>query len=132
VDTTIGAPRQTRTLVSTGALLETWTAHSWAEGIRVDRLSTLDRLTVTTRHSTYEIIVLSPANAEVMVRGGSFYPEFTRARVSGSSLGGSFLKLHTIHRGFRMELADGSRSVITSPVQDLSVAPARSSREQVM
>jgi hypothetical protein len=132
VDTTVGGLKQTRTLVSAGALLDTWTAHSWAEGIRVDRLTALDRLTVTTRHSTYELIVLSPTTAEVMVRGGSFFPEFTRARVSGSSLGGSFLKLHTIHRGFRMELADGMRSVVTSPVQDLSLLPGRATRDQVM
>jgi hypothetical protein len=128
VNTTISGRRQSQTAVSSSAVLDTWTAHPWDEGIRVDRLGALDRLTVTTLHSTYELIVLNPGTAEVMVRGGAFFPDFTRARVSGSSLGGSFLKLHTVHVGFRMEIADGARSIVTSPVRDLSVARAAASR----
>ena len=127
MDTTIRIPKRPGTVVNSGALLDTWTAHPWDEGVRVDRLCCHDRLTVTTRHSTYELIILAPASAEVMVRGGAFFPEFTRARVSGSSLGGSFLKLHTIHLGFRMELADGSRAIITSPVKDVSLTSAKTS-----
>ncbi len=132
MDTTIAGRKQRRTAVASSALLDTWTAHPWDEGVRVDRLGALDRLTVTTRHSTYELIVLSPGTSEVMVRGGAFFPEFTRARVSGSSLGGSFLKLHTVHVGFRMELADGSRSIITSPVRDISLATGVGSAKQIM
>ena len=79
-----------------------------------------------------ELIVLTPGTAEVMVRGGAFFPEFTRARISGSSLGGSFLKLHTIHEGFRMELAEGGRVVITSPVQDVSLTSGDGRREPIM
>jgi hypothetical protein len=55
-----------------------------------------------------------------MVRGGAFFPDFTRVRVAGSSLGGSFLKLHGIYIGFRMELADGARMVVTSPVETVT------------
>jgi hypothetical protein len=132
VDTTIAGRKQSRTAVAAGALLDTWTAHSWNEGIRVDCLGALDRLTVTTRHSTYEIIVLAHGSSEVMVRGGDFFPEFTRARVSGSSLGGSFLKLHTVHVGFRMELADGTRSIVTSPVRDISLTTEVGFATQVM
>ena len=116
-------------LVSSGALLDTWTSHDWSGGVRVDRLAALDRLDVTTCNSRYEIIVLAPSTADVMVRGGAFFPEFTRARVAGSSLGGSFLKLHTIHPGFRLELADGSRSIVTSPVRHIAFgAPDASER----
>ena len=114
-------------LVSSGALLDTWTSHDWSGGVRVDRLAALDRLDVTTCNNKYEIIVLAPSTADVMVRGGAFFPEFTRARVAGSSLGGSFLKLHTIHPGFRLELADGSRSIVTSPVRHIAFGAADAS-----
>ena len=114
-------------LVSAGALLDTWTSHDWSDGVRVDRLVALDRLDVTTCNSKYEIIVLAPSTADVMVRGGAFFPEFTRARVAGSSLGGSFLKLHTIHPGFRLELADGSRCIVTSPVRHITFGAASAS-----
>jgi hypothetical protein len=40
--------------------------------------------------------------------------------VAGSSLGGSFLKVHGIYVGFRMELSDGSRMIVTSPVEEVS------------
>ena len=104
-------------LVPSGALLDTWSAHGWSDGILVSRLAAFDRLTIRTRHSTYELIVVAPEGAEVLVRGGAFFPEFTRARVAGSSLGGSFLKLHGIYPGFRMELSDGARMIVTSPVE---------------
>jgi hypothetical protein len=84
-------------------------------------LMPLDQLTVRTRNSTYEIIVVMPESAEVAVRGGAFFPTFARVQVAGSSLGGSFLKLHSIHIGFRMELVFNRRSVVTSPVQTISI-----------
>ena len=107
-------------LVPAGALLDTWSTHAWSEGVLVDRLTALDRLNIRTRHSLYEIIIMSPESADVLVRGGAFFPEFTRAKVAGSSLGGSFLKVHGIYVGFRMELSDGARMIVTSPVEEVS------------
>jgi hypothetical protein len=107
------------------AVLEAWTARSWRDGLLVSRLSALDRVFVHTRNTTYELVVVSPAAAEVMVRGGTFFPEFTRVRVAGSSLGGSFLKLHGIYVGFRLELALGQKSVVTSTVQRIAHASGR-------
>jgi len=67
------------------------------------------------------------------VRGGAFFPEFTRVRVAGSSLGGSFLKLHGVYLGFRMELADGGRMIVTSPVEMLQHGDGdRTQTEQLM
>jgi len=74
-------------------LLSSWSAHDWRGGIRVDDLSALERLIVKTANSTYEIVLVAPERAEVLVRGGAFFPVFTPARLAGSSLGGSFLKL---------------------------------------
>lgn len=68
--------------------LDRWTALDWSNGVQVPHLSPHDPIIVSTRNSTYEIIVLVPHTVLVMVRGGQFFPEFTPAFVAGSSLGG--------------------------------------------
>ena len=110
------------TPIAGGALLDRWTAHNWRDGLRIDTLLPLDRLIVRTVNSTYEIVVKTPSTAEVVVRGGVFFPTFENARVAGASLGGSFLKLHSIHVGFRLELLSASQAIITSTVQDISIS----------
>jgi hypothetical protein len=121
-DTTI---TPTATAVASSALLDRWTAHDWRDGVRIDDLLPLDRLTVRTLNSTYEIVVSTPSTAEVVVRGGVFFPAFARVRLAGSSLGGSFLKLHSIHVGFRMELISERQSIVTSAVQGITIEPSR-------
>jgi len=105
-----------------GALLDRWAAYDWRDGLRIDTLLPLDRIIVRTLNSVYEIVVKTPSAAEVVVRGGAFFPNFAHARLAGASLGGSFLKLHAIHVGFRMELMAGSQAIITSAVQAISLA----------
>lgn len=79
----------------------------------------LELLSVRTMNSTYEITILSAPTGEVMVRGGRFFPEYTNARIAGSSLGGSFLKLRGVYVGFNLEIyADGTR-IVTSPVKSI-------------
>ena len=92
--------------------------------MHVDQLSALDRVTVLTQNNTYEIIITSTTSGEVLVRGGQFFPEFTAVRLAGSTLGGSFLKLRSIHVGFRIEFTVGQGVVVTSPVRTISIAPA--------
>ena len=104
-------------------LLSSWSTHDWRNGIRVDELAALERLIVATANSTYEIILVAPASAEVLVRGGAFFPVFTRARLAGSSLGGSFLKLRSVHVGFRLEFGTDRGFIITSPVRSVTIAP---------
>ena len=108
--------------VPSSAVLSAWQTYAWRDGIQVDQLAALDRLTVRTRHSTYEIILVSPATADVLVRGGEFFPEFTKARLAGCTLGGSFLKLRSIHIGFHIEFALGDGVIITSPVRTIDIA----------
>jgi hypothetical protein len=110
--------------VASSALLRTWAEHNWHDGVRVDELSSLDRLIVTTENSTYDIVVLAPATAAVLVRGGAFFPVYTPVRVAGSSLGGSFLKLRSVHAGFRLEFSTGDGFIITSTVRTVAIAPA--------
>jgi hypothetical protein len=113
--------------VPASAVLSTWQSYAWRDGVQIDNLMAFDRVTVKTRHSTYEIIVVASGSAEVMVRGGEFFPEFTRARLAGCTLGGSFLKLRSIFIGFHMEFALGEGVIITSPVRTIDVDPAASS-----
>src|SRR4029453_2663972 len=110
------------TAVPAAAVLSTWNNHSWDDGLQNDKLSALDRLTVLTQHSTYEIVIVSPANGEVLVRGGEFFPEFTSVRLPGSTPGGSLLKMRSIHLCFRVEFGVGRGVIVTSPVRTISVA----------
>jgi hypothetical protein len=103
-------------------LLSSWSAHDWCGGVRVDDLSALERLIVTTANSSYEIVLIAPDRAEVLIRGGVYFPVFTPARLAGSSLGGSFLKLRSVHVGFRLELGTERGFIITSPVRAVAVA----------
>ena len=109
--------------VPASGLLSSWSAHDWRDGVRVDELAALERLIVTTANSTYQIILVAPAGADVLVRGGAFFPVFTRARLAGSSLGGSFLKLRSVHVGFRLEIGTDRGFIITSPVRSVAIAP---------
>jgi len=117
------------TAVPASAVLSTWNQHEWRDGVHVDQFSALDRLTVLTLNSTYEIIITSTTSGEVLVRGGEFFPEFTPVRLAGSTLGGSFLKLRSIHVGFRIEFSVGKGVIITSPVRSISVEPSARATE---
>ncbi|PYS39272.1 MAG: hypothetical protein DMG14_14535 [Acidobacteria bacterium] len=81
----------------------------------------METLTVRTENSTYEITVISGRTGEILVRGGRFFPEFTPARLAGSSLGGSFLKLRGIYVGFSLEIHFEKRLIITSRVRKIAV-----------
>ena len=109
--------------VPTQRVLSSWSAHDWRGGISVDDLAPLERLTVRTANSTYDLIIVAPEQASILVRGGAYFPVFTPARLAGSSLGGSFLKLRAVHVGFRLELGTDQGFIITSPVRGVAVAP---------
>ena len=117
------------TAVPASAVLSTWNQHEWRDGVHVDQLTALDRVSVLTLNSTYEIVITSTTTGEVLVRGGEFFPQFTAVRLAGSTLGGSFLKLRSIHVGFRIEFAVGKGVIITSPVRRITVAPSARTTE---
>ena len=106
-----------------GAILDSWSTYDWDDGVQIDKMEALERLLVQTRNSTYEIIVISPRTGEVMLRGGLFFPEFTRVRLSGSTLGGSFLKRLGIYPGFKMEIQEGMRRIVTTSVRSIDQTP---------
>lgn len=116
------------TRIPAAAQFDAWTAHEWRDGVLIDQLSPHDRLCVRTRNSTYELIVTSPHTAEVLVRGGSFFPDFTPAIVAGSSLGGSFLKLHGVYEGFQLEIIAETQPVVTTRIQSVHVVATEDGR----
>ena len=106
---------------SASALLDTWSAHDWTEGVQLEAVPDMETVTVRTENSTYEITVISGRTGEIVIRGGRFFPEFTPARLAGSSLGGSFLKLRGIYVGFNLEVHFDQRMIITSRVRKISI-----------
>jgi hypothetical protein len=113
-------------------VLSSWSDHDWSNGIQVNDLTALERLIVRTENSTYEIVVLSPSAGSVLVRGGVYFPVLMPARLAGSSLGGSFLKLRSVHVGFRLEFNTERGFIITSPVRVIEVAPAVTDPADIM
>jgi len=106
--------------------LQWWSDQHWRAGVDLAGLAGLEQFTVRTKNTTYEITVLSPAAGEVMVRGGRFFPEHTRAQLTGCSLGGSFIKLRTIHPGFLMEFLHAGRRIVTTRVKEIVTVPPAS------
>jgi hypothetical protein len=106
--------------------LQWWADREWKGGVELNALSGLEQFTVRTRNTNYEITVLSPTSGEVLVRGGQFFPEYTRAHLAGCSMGGSFLKVRSIHVGFLMELLHGGQRIVTTRVREIVTVPTRS------
>ena len=90
------------------------------EAIRLESCCDLDWILVTTRGSQYELVVIDPYRGDVMIRGGRFFPEFRRAIVTGSTFGGSVVRLRTICVGLRLELQVHGKSVLTSQINAAS------------
>ena len=125
------APASPRAVPASG-VLSAWTAHHWRDGIHVADLVALETLVVTTQNSVYEIVLVAADTARVLVRGGAFFPVFTPARLAGSSLGGAFLKLHSVHVGFRLEFGTEAGFIVTSPVRSVTRAPDATDPADVM
>jgi len=99
--------------------LRWWSDHEWTGGVDLNALQGLEQFAVRTKNTTYDITVLSPATGDVLIRGGQFFPEHTRAQLAGASLGGSFLKLRTIHVGFLMEILHEGQRIVTTRVREI-------------
>jgi hypothetical protein len=87
--------------------------------VHTDCCDPFERIGVKTRNSFYEVIVLGDGRGEILIRGGRFLSEFRRAKLTGSTAGGSALKPRVIEVGLRMEIAVDDQIVCTSTVQAL-------------
>src|SRR5438552_2437420 len=89
-------------------------------GILLDTCAPFERISVKTRWSHYELVVVDGKSGEVLVRGGHYFSEFQRVWLTGSILGASAIKVLTIVVGCPLEFrADGTR-ITTSPVESVS------------
>ena len=84
--------------------------------IRLASCGQFEKIVVNTRRSVYEIVILDGTTGDILLRGGSNFPEFCRALFVGSTAGGRSLRVNTIDIGLRMEFYVGEGAVITSPV----------------
>jgi hypothetical protein len=115
---TMTPPSGCQTATGAAASLEQFSAMtSAAAGVRLPSLSGLDQLEVRTRNSVYQLTILG--GGEVMVRGGSFFPEWSTVRLSGSTLGGSLLKMDWIGCGFSMEFLHQGQRIVTTRVREI-------------
>ena len=93
----------------------------WRNGVRIKELKESDTLVVETLHHTYELTVLEPSKAEVLVSGGDLFPVPRPASVSCASVLSSFLKLDGIYVGLRMKIRMDGSYVVTSRVRRIGV-----------
>ena len=96
-------------------------AVSQADGIGLIDVDAFATLVVRTDNSVYRITILTPHLREVFVQGGKFFPERTRACLSGSNFGGSCLKIGWVGLGLHMEFHAGDQWIITSHVRAIAV-----------
>ena len=97
---------------------------SQADGVGLTDVDALTTLLVRTDNSLYQITILKPYAREVLVQGGAFFPARTRACLSGSSFGGSCLKLGWVGIGLHLEFHTGDQWVITSHVRSIAIESA--------
>jgi hypothetical protein len=92
------------------------------DGIDVRSLKSGTTLLVHTRNTSYRLVVLNPARLLLLVKGGELFRHEAEARLNGATHGGSTLKGGWIGVGLRMELWEGGRRIVTSPVRSMTIA----------
>ena len=96
-------------------------AVSRADGVGLADLDPITTLLVRTENSLYQITVLQPRRTAVLVQGGQFFPETTRASLDGSSFGGSMLKMAWVGIGLYMEFHYAGGWIIISRVRSIAI-----------
>jgi hypothetical protein len=91
-------------------------------GVNLRHLAPLTILVVRTVNSSYRVTITW--EPEVLVQGGTVFPDPTTAHLDGASIGRS-VKLGWIGVGLRMEFRSAGRRIITSPVRDITIEPPR-------
>ena len=115
ISTTV-APQAVPRVATLDGFVEAATASS---GVSLNDIDPLTVLHVETHNSLYRIIV--SMRTDVLVEGGKFFPTLTRARLAGSTFGGSMLKMAWIGIGMHMEICGDDGPIVTSPVRCISV-----------
>ena len=123
-DTAVGVPVRT----AAPTLEQFANAATASDGVHLASLAPIDQLEVRTRNSVYKITLLGGGEGRVLVLGGAFFPVWTEARLAGSTLGGSFLKVGWVGCGFCMEFQHEGQRIVTTRAREIrkvEPAPAR-------
>ena len=86
-------------------------------GVALGSLEPLTELKVHTRNTCYRIVI--SREADIVIQGGTFFPDPTRAHVEGASFGGNLLKVGWIGVGLRMEILVEGRRIVTTAVRSI-------------
>ena len=92
-------------------------------GVALRQLEPLTELMVETRNTRYRIVVSH--EADILIQGGTFFPDPTPAHVEGASLGGNLLKVGWIGVGLRMEIVADGRRIVTTAVRSIVLTEER-------
>jgi hypothetical protein len=83
-------------------------------GVELGQLEPLTTLLVFTWNSMYRVIVAG--GSDVLVQGGSYFPDPTPAQIDGASAGGGPLLTGWIGVGLVVEFRMNGKRIVTSPV----------------
>lgn len=84
------------------------------EGIFLKELGAGRTVLVRTQNSAYQITVLNPEDGKVRVQGDKSFPVPEDCRLSGSTWGGSMLKMKWIGLGMCLEIVRSDGRVVTT------------------
>ena len=90
-------------------------------GVDVRTLRSGSEVIVDTCHSRYRIVVIDPGGAKVQVQGGRCFETETEARLEGSTLGGTLLRIGWIGVDLFLEISVRGRRICTSRVRWVTV-----------
>jgi hypothetical protein len=92
-------------------------------GVDLRSVPTGTNVLVDTRNSRYRLVLREGGGCNVVVQGGRYFHQETEARVDGSTLGGSLLKIGWIGVGLFLEFSLRGKRIVTSRVRSISVEP---------
>ncbi len=95
-------------------------------GIDVRRLTAGSEVTIDTVNSRYHFVILDEGGRRALVHGGRYFDGEAKARIEGSTLGGTLLWVGWIGEGLCLELSVQGKRVGTSRVRSIVVGPAHS------
>jgi hypothetical protein len=90
-------------------------------GMDLNQLEPLTCLAVETDSAVFLMTLLNPSEAEVLIQGGEIFSQPFKAKLSGATFGGSFLKTHWIGVGMQMEIFCHDGTFITTPVRRVKI-----------
>ena len=93
-------------------------------GLAISALRPGERVAFRTRNSMYRIVVLSPAQQTVIIRGGSHFPRPIEATLVGTT-DGVRRQSNWVSIGQRLEVAVGHRLFLTSLLTEIEREPEK-------